>query len=172
MPSLADLALSTTTADESWFQCNHGADQISLVTILFFLWGFAYGLLDVLNSHFQSSLNISSSMAAGLSSAYFGAYFICPPTISGWILRKTGFRVTFMIGKSSKSVFWDKPFRGIVNSIWGRRNIADKHCLCRSCCSDRWMSSFLAQRYQGVFRRLLRVHVRCRSWSLYSRDCC
>ena len=32
-----------------------------LVTILFFLWGFAYGLLDVLNSHFQSSLHITAA---------------------------------------------------------------------------------------------------------------
>ena len=70
-----------------------------LVTILFFLWGFAYGLLDVLNSHFQTSLHISSTMSAGLSSAYFGAYFVCPPTISGWILRRFGFRVTFMTGE-------------------------------------------------------------------------
>jgi FHS family L-fucose permease-like MFS transporter len=37
-------------------------------------------------------------MSSGLSAAYFGAYFICPPTISGWILRKWGFRVTFMTG--------------------------------------------------------------------------
>ncbi|KAL9112331.1 MAG: hypothetical protein Q9227_003449 [Pyrenula ochraceoflavens] len=69
-----------------------------LVTILFFLWGFAYGLLDVLNSHFQSELNITASRASGLSAAYFGAYFLCPLTISGWILRKFGFRVTFMTG--------------------------------------------------------------------------
>ncbi|KAH8687160.1 major facilitator superfamily domain-containing protein [Tricladium varicosporioides] len=69
-----------------------------LVTILFFLWGFAYGLLDVLNPHFQKSLNITPSKASGLSAAYFGAYFLCPPTISGWILRKWGFRVTFMCG--------------------------------------------------------------------------
>lgn len=26
---------------------------VALVTVLFFLWGFAYGLLDVLNSRFQ-----------------------------------------------------------------------------------------------------------------------
>jgi MFS transporter, FHS family, L-fucose permease len=32
-----------------------------LVTILFFLWGFAYGLLDVLNSKFQTALNITSA---------------------------------------------------------------------------------------------------------------
>jgi len=69
-----------------------------LVTILFFLWGFAYGLVDVLNPHFQKSLNITPSKASGLSAAYFGAYFLCPPTISGWILRKWGFRVTFMTG--------------------------------------------------------------------------
>lgn len=70
----------------------------ALVTILFFLWGFAYGLLDVLNSHFQADLNITASKASGLSAAYFGAYFICPLTISGWVLRRYGFRVTFMMG--------------------------------------------------------------------------
>jgi FHS family L-fucose permease-like MFS transporter len=37
-------------------------------------------------------------MSSGLSAAYFGAYFLCPPTISGWILRKWGFRITFMTG--------------------------------------------------------------------------
>ncbi|KAF7561972.1 hypothetical protein G7046_g2168 [Stylonectria norvegica] len=97
-----------------------------LVTILFFLWGFAYGLLDVLNSHFQSSLHISSSMAAGLSSAYFGAYFVCPPTISGWILRRTGFRVTFMTGLAVLAVgcllFWPsgikKSFGGFCGSMF------------------------------------------------------
>ncbi|KAF8860648.1 MFS general substrate transporter [Acephala macrosclerotiorum] len=75
-----------------------------LVTILFFLWGFAYGLLDVLNPHFQKSLNITASKSSGLSAAYFGAYFLCPPTISGWILRKWGFRVTFMSGLAILSV--------------------------------------------------------------------
>ena len=34
---------------------------ITLVTILFFLWGFAYGLLDVLNAKFQTSLNITAA---------------------------------------------------------------------------------------------------------------
>jgi len=90
------------------------------VTILFFLWGFAYGLLDVLNSHFQSALSISSSMASGLSAAYFGAYFICPPTISGWILRRFGFRVTFMTGLSVLAVgcllFWPS---GVKHSFGG-----------------------------------------------------
>lgn len=74
-------------------RANHGC-----VIILSKKRGFAYGLLDVLNPHFQASLNITASRASGLSAAYFGAYFLCPPTISGFILRKWGFRVTFMTG--------------------------------------------------------------------------
>jgi hypothetical protein len=42
-----------------------------LVTILFFLWGFAYGLLDVLNSHFQTELSISASRASGKNAASY-----------------------------------------------------------------------------------------------------
>jgi FHS family L-fucose permease-like MFS transporter len=75
-----------------------------LVTCLFFLWGFGYGLLDVLNSHFQKELNITAAKASGLSAAYFGAYFLCPLTISGWCLRRYGFRVTFMAGKFLNNV--------------------------------------------------------------------
>lgn len=45
---------------------------ISLVTVLFFLWGFSYGLLDTLNKHFQNTLNITQARSAGLQAAYFG----------------------------------------------------------------------------------------------------
>jgi FHS family L-fucose permease-like MFS transporter len=31
----------------------------ALVTLLFFLWGFSYGLLDTLNKHFRNVLGIS-----------------------------------------------------------------------------------------------------------------
>ncbi|EXJ96019.1 MFS transporter, FHS family, L-fucose permease [Capronia coronata CBS 617.96] len=97
-----------------------------LVTILFFLWGFAYGLLDVLNSHFQTTLNITASRSSGLQAAYFGAYFLCPLTISGWILRRFGFRVTFMTGLAVLTVgcllFWPsgvkKSFGGFCGSMF------------------------------------------------------
>lgn len=45
---------------------------ISLVTVLFFLWGFSYGLLDTLNKHFQVTLDIDRARSAGLQAAYFG----------------------------------------------------------------------------------------------------
>lgn len=45
---------------------------ICLVTVLFFLWGFSYGLLDTLNRHFQNVLHIDRARSAGLQAAYFG----------------------------------------------------------------------------------------------------
>ncbi|RMZ89373.1 hypothetical protein DV736_g3410, partial [Chaetothyriales sp. CBS 134916] len=71
---------------------------ITLVTLLFFLWGFAYGLLDVLNAKFQTALNITAAKAGGLQGSYFGAYFIGPLTYSGWFVRRLGYRWTFIIG--------------------------------------------------------------------------
>lgn len=49
---------------------------IILVTSLFFLWGLAYGLLDVLNKHFQETLNVTKERSTLLQAAYFGAYFL------------------------------------------------------------------------------------------------
>lgn len=47
-----------------------------LVTSLFFIWGFTYGLLDVLNKHFQETLNVTKTRSTLLQAAYFGAYFL------------------------------------------------------------------------------------------------
>ncbi|EON65708.1 hypothetical protein W97_04947 [Coniosporium apollinis CBS 100218] len=99
---------------------------VSLVTLLFFLWGFAYGLLDVLNSRFQVALNISQGESSGLQGAYFGAYFIGPLTYSGWFVRKFGYRYTFMLGLSIYCVgalmFWPsavkRSFGGFCGSMF------------------------------------------------------
>lgn len=45
---------------------------LALVTTLFFLWGFSYGLLDTLNKHFQNTLHITRARSSGLQAAYFG----------------------------------------------------------------------------------------------------
>ncbi|KAF2641164.1 glucose/galactose transporter [Massarina eburnea CBS 473.64] len=94
-----------------------------LVTLLFFLWGFAYGLLDVLNSHFQQLLSLGAAEATGLSASYFGAYFLCPLTISGWILRRYGFRVTFMSGLAVLAVgcllFWPSGVKASFGGFCG-----------------------------------------------------
>ncbi|EPS40834.1 hypothetical protein H072_5255 [Dactylellina haptotyla CBS 200.50] len=92
----------------------------ALVTTLFFLWGFAYGLLDVLNAHFQSALNITKSQSSALQGAYFGAYFFFPLTFGGPILRRFGYKITFMTGLCIFGVgcfcFWPS---GIYSSFAG-----------------------------------------------------
>lgn len=45
---------------------------VCLVTILFFLWGFSYGLIDTLNKHFQNTLHITRARSSGIQAAYFG----------------------------------------------------------------------------------------------------
>ncbi|KAL2353468.1 putative L-fucose-proton symporter [Cryomyces antarcticus] len=99
---------------------------ITLVTLLFFLWGFAYGLLDVLNAKFQTALDITAAKAGGLQGAYFGAYFIGPLTYSGWIVRKFGYRWTFITGLCIYGVgalmFWPsavyRSFGGFCGSLF------------------------------------------------------
>ena len=76
---------------ESWF-------PIFLVTILFFLWGFAYGLLDILNARFQRVVNMGHGQVLGLHAAYFAAYFVAPLTFGRWILKKWGFKACFIVG--------------------------------------------------------------------------
>ncbi|RYP54416.1 hypothetical protein DL769_010357 [Monosporascus sp. CRB-8-3] len=71
---------------------------ICLVTILFFLWGFSYGLLDTLNKHFQNALGINKARSSGLQAAYFGAYPLASLGHANWILRHFGYRATFIWG--------------------------------------------------------------------------
>lgn len=68
-----------------------------LVTSLFFLWGMAYGLLDVLNKHFQETLNVTKSRSTLLQAAYFGAYF-CVAFPAGVFMNKYGYKKGILLG--------------------------------------------------------------------------
>jgi len=70
---------------------------LMLVTSLFFLWGFAYGLLDVLNKHFQETLNISKTRSTLLQGAYFGAYFLIALP-AGMFVNKYGYKKGIILG--------------------------------------------------------------------------
>ncbi|KAL8756644.1 MAG: hypothetical protein Q9199_002798 [Rusavskia elegans] len=71
---------------------------LCLVTVLFFLWGFSYGLLDTLNKHFQNTLDISKARSSGLQAAYFGAYPLASLGHANWILRNFGYKAVFIWG--------------------------------------------------------------------------
>jgi FHS family L-fucose permease-like MFS transporter len=68
-----------------------------LVTSLFFLWGLAYGLLDVLNKHFQESLNITKTRSTLLQAAYFGAYFLVALP-AGLFMNRYGYKKGIIAG--------------------------------------------------------------------------
>ncbi|KAL8293790.1 hypothetical protein RQP46_000491 [Phenoliferia psychrophenolica] len=71
----------------------------SLITSLFFLWGFSYGLLDVLNKHFQTFFTITKLQSTGLQVAYFGAYIVYSP-IAGQFISRFGYKKGIYMGLS------------------------------------------------------------------------
>ncbi|KAK3681465.1 major facilitator superfamily domain-containing protein [Podospora appendiculata] len=98
-----------TSTGESFKYC-------TIVSILFFLWGFSYGLLNTLNNVVANIANMSTAQTLGLTSVYFGAgYFFGPLLVGEWLLRHDehhrskrrtrgqpesvgGFKATFIVG--------------------------------------------------------------------------
>lgn len=82
----------------------------SLTTSLFFLWGFAYGLLDVLNKHFQNTLHVTKLQSTGLQVAYFGVGYFAYSPVAAIVMKKYGYKKTFIMGLSLYSLgailFW------------------------------------------------------------------
>ncbi|KAJ6532468.1 major facilitator superfamily transporter [Mycena capillaripes] len=81
-----------------------------LVTTLFFLWGFCYGLLDVLNKHFQTVLGITKLQSTGLQVAYFGIGYFAYSPVAGEVLRRYGYKTAILMGLALYSLgailFW------------------------------------------------------------------
>lgn len=87
-----------------------------IVTVLFLLWGFSYGLLNTLNNVIADIANMNSAETIGLTSIYFGGgYFFGPLVVGEWVLRHDeharfhhrrhkhrdpvgGFKATFIMG--------------------------------------------------------------------------
>ena len=70
---------------------------LSFAIACFLIWGLAYGLLDVLNKHFQDTLSISQADSAWLQIAYFGAYLLLSVP-AGMLLHAKGYKVGIVTG--------------------------------------------------------------------------
>lgn len=112
----------------------------TVVTVLFLLWGFSYGLLNTLNNVIAAVGNMSLAETLGLTSIYFGAgYFFGPLIVGEWVLRHDeharfhrsqgrhkhpepvgGFKATFIIGLCIYGIgtitFWPSA---VLNSFAG-----------------------------------------------------
>jgi len=71
----------------------------SLITTLFFLWGFARAILDVLNKHFQETLDISITRSALIQVTTFLAYFLMAIP-AGIFITRHGYRRGVVLGLS------------------------------------------------------------------------
>ncbi len=70
-----------------------------LITSLFLLWGFAHGLLDVLNKHFQNILHISKAQSGFVQfSLYIGYFIMAVP--AGLIMKRFGYKKGIIFGLS------------------------------------------------------------------------
>lgn len=68
-----------------------------LVTSLFFLWGFAHSILDVLNKHFQDALHISKTESAYVQAVVYGGYFLMAIP-AGLVIKRFGYRAGVLLG--------------------------------------------------------------------------
>ena len=68
-----------------------------LVTTLFFLWGFAHSILDVLNKHFQETLHIDKTRSALVQAVVYGGYFLMALP-AGQLIRRFGYRMGVITG--------------------------------------------------------------------------
>lgn len=68
-----------------------------LVTSLFFLWGFAHSLLDVLNKHFQDTLGITKAKSGWVQAALYGGYFVMAIP-AGLIMSRFGYKRGIILG--------------------------------------------------------------------------
>ncbi|KQN90765.1 MFS transporter [Sphingomonas sp. Leaf67] len=76
---------------------------LALAISLFFIWGLAYGLLDVLNKHFQDTLKVGTAESTWLQVAYFGAYLVVSLP-AGMLLQRLGYKAGILIGLAVTAV--------------------------------------------------------------------
>ena len=70
-----------------------------LITSLFLLWGFAHGLLDVLNKHFQGVFTMSKAESGLVQFSTYIAYFLMALP-AGAFMRRYGYRRGIILGLS------------------------------------------------------------------------
>ncbi|WP_018616403.1 sugar MFS transporter [Segetibacter koreensis] len=71
----------------------------AMITILFLLWGFAHGLLDVLDKHFQNTLHVSKAESGFVQfSLYIGYLVMAYP--AGLFMKRFGYKKGIILGLS------------------------------------------------------------------------
>lgn len=88
-------ASNTSTAKNS---TNHFA--FTIMTTLFFIWGFITALNDILLPYLKGAFELSYLQASLVQFCFFGAYFIVSP-FAGFMIEKVGYKNGIIIGLST-----------------------------------------------------------------------
>ena len=84
-----------------------------LVTSLFFLWGVAHSLLDVLNKHFQDILGITKARSGLVQAALYGGYFVMAIP-AGLFMNRLGYKKGIITGlllyATGAFLFWPATY--------------------------------------------------------------
>lgn len=90
----------------------------ALVSSLFLLWGFCNGMIDVMDKHFQTELNLTLAQSAWVQFAhYFGYFAMAIP--AGRLAMRAGYKVGIITGLAIVSVggLWFIP-ASYIASFW------------------------------------------------------
>jgi FHS family L-fucose permease-like MFS transporter len=81
-----------------------------LLVLLFALWGFCNGMIDVMDKHFQQELNLTLAQSAWVQFAHYLGYFLMALP-AGWLAMKLGYKGGIITGLLMVAVggFWFIP---------------------------------------------------------------
>lgn len=89
-----------------------------LLILLFALWGFCNGMIDVMDKHFQVELGLTLSQSAWVQFAHYLGYFLMALP-AGWLAAKLGYKGGIITGLLITAIggFWFIPATQIA-SFW------------------------------------------------------
>jgi FHS family L-fucose permease-like MFS transporter len=91
------MAIETDAAPAAFPDARALRGPLAFAIACFLIWGLAYGLLDVLNKHFQDTLHVGKAQSTWLQIAYFGAYLLLSLP-AGRLLEARGYKVGIVSG--------------------------------------------------------------------------
>ncbi len=92
---MANIGTANVNTASAPAQTNRGA--LTIVTTLFFMWGFCTVLNDALIPHLQSIFSLSYVQASLIQLAFFTSYFIFAQP-AGWLVERIGYQRTMVVG--------------------------------------------------------------------------
>src|SRR6516165_6991750 len=89
-----------------------------LLVLLFALWGFCNGMIDVMDKHFQEMLHLSLAQSAWVQFAHYLGYFLMAMP-AGWLASKLGYKGGIISGLLLVALggFWFIPVTHI-GAFW------------------------------------------------------